>query len=214
MKIINDTVTSEILVTKSRFISTLFNVANEEEVKTYLEQTRKKYFDARHNCYAYILYDPNNQNNIIKKSSDDGEPSGTAGSPILENLVGADLVNVLCVVTRYFGGFLLGTGGLTRAYASACKDCINLAHSKNLIANLYTGYKIVLIINYDIYNKIKKVLETKVYKEIENVFSDKVEMKFLIKVEDLPSFQKEVSNITLGSIDVLPKDNKLFTFSM
>ena len=130
MKTIKEITSSEIIVNKSRFIATLFPISNKEEATKFLEETRKKYFDARHNCYAYIIYDPKESTPIIKKSSDDGEPSGTAGAPILECLEGADLVNVLCVVTRYFGGVLLGTGGLTRAYSSSCKESISKAQQE------------------------------------------------------------------------------------
>ena len=127
MKTITKTISSEIVVTKSKFIGNLFHIETKEDAELLIEQVRKKYFDARHNCFAYVIYDKSSSQ-IIKKSSDDGEPSGTAGAPILECLVGAELVNTLCIVTRYFGGVLLGTGGLTRAYASSCKEKRSVLH--------------------------------------------------------------------------------------
>ena len=180
MKTIKEITSSEIIVNKSRFIATLFPISNKEEATKFLEETRKKYFDARHNCYAYIIYDPKESTPIIKKSSDDGEPSGTAGAPILECLEGADLVNVLCVVTRYFGGILLGTGGLARAYSSSCKESISKAQQEKIITDLYEGYEINLEMTYELYNTVKKVLETKKYKEIRTDFTEKISTKFII----------------------------------
>lgn len=108
---------------RSRFIGLLFPVKDEEEAKEYVNQVKKKYYDARHHCYAYIIgYDA-----MQKKSSDDGEPSGTAGKPILEILETKGLFNVLLVVVRYFGGIKLGTGGLTRAYREAARLCVEEA---------------------------------------------------------------------------------------
>lgn len=105
---------------KSRFIAVVYPVASEEEANGYIEAARKKYWDARHNCYAFVIGD-NNENT---RCSDDGEPSGTAGKPILEVITGRGIHNCLIIVTRYFGGTLLGTGGLVRAYTKASKDAL------------------------------------------------------------------------------------------
>ena len=104
----------------SRFIARLMPVTSEEEAMEYLSMIRKKYYDAKHNCYAMII----GSKMELVRSSDDKEPSGTAGKPILEVLNGANLTNVIAVVTRYFGGTLLGTGGLVRAYSKAVKDAL------------------------------------------------------------------------------------------
>ena len=101
----------EIVEKKSRFIAEVFLVHSEEEAMQYLEQIRKKYWDARHHCWAYVI----GEERVTERCSDDGEPSGTAGKPILEVIRGAGLHNIFVVVTRYFGGTLLGTGGLVRA---------------------------------------------------------------------------------------------------
>ncbi|WP_273061613.1 YigZ family protein [Colibacter massiliensis] len=105
----------EYTVKKSRFIANVFHVTSEEEAQRHLAEIKKKYWDARHNCYAYQLGMPVS----MQKASDDGEPSGTAGKPLLEVLKTGDLTNTLVVVTRYFGGIKLGTGGLIRAYMTA-----------------------------------------------------------------------------------------------
>jgi uncharacterized YigZ family protein len=212
MKTIKEITSSEIIVNKSRFIATLFPISNKEEATKFLEETRKKYFDARHNCFAYIIYDPKESTPLIKKSSDDGEPSGTAGAPILECLEGADLVNVLCVVTRYFGGVLLGTGGLTRAYSSSCKESINKASEEKIIKELHEGYEISLEMTYELYNTVKKVLETKKYKEIRTDFTEKISTKFIISKDDFESTKQELTTISLGLIN-LKHNNELKLFS-
>ena len=113
---------SEIVVTKSKFIGFLGSASSVEQAEEIVTRIRKKYNDARHNCYAYIILDGDS---LIKRSSDDGEPSGTAGKPMLAVMEGAGLVNAVCVVTRYFGGVLLGTGGLVRAYTDAAAGVLS-----------------------------------------------------------------------------------------
>lgn len=103
---------------KSKFIANIFHVENEVEAKNIITKIRKKYYDAKHHVYAYRIYD----GNVIEKFSDDGEPAQTAGKPIIDLLKQKELYNVLIVVTRYFGGILLGTGGLTRAYTRKCNS--------------------------------------------------------------------------------------------
>lgn len=111
---IKNDISAEITEKKSRFIANLFYVENQEQAKNIIKDIKKKYHDARHNCIAYRVLD---SSNIIEKSSDDGEPSGTAGVPMLNILQKNGLYNILVIVTRYFGGVLLGTGGLVRAYS-------------------------------------------------------------------------------------------------
>ncbi|MBR2744306.1 MAG: YigZ family protein [Clostridia bacterium] len=115
---------SEIVEKKSRFIANLFYVESVEEAEEKIKLIKKKYHDARHNCSAYIVC---NNNETIKKANDDGEPSGTAGAPMLDILDKQGIANVLVVVTRYFGGILLGTGGLVRAYSEALKSALENA---------------------------------------------------------------------------------------
>ena len=121
---------------KSRFIAAVYSISSEEEAASYIEAARKKYWDARHNCYAFVIGD----NNEIMRFSDDGEPSGTAGKPILEVIVGRGIHNCLIVVTRYFGGTLLGTGGLVRAYQKSSLDAL----CNSSIAVLTKGSRITL----------------------------------------------------------------------
>lgn len=111
---------AEIIEKKSKFIATLYEANSKEEAERILQDTKKKYYDAKHNCYAYIIQK-------IEKCSDDGEPSGTAGAPLLSLLKSANLTNIIIIVTRYFGGILLGTGGLVRAYTEVAQKAIGNA---------------------------------------------------------------------------------------
>ena len=113
----------ELVINKSRFIGQCFPISSESEALEKLAAIRKQYWDATHNCYAYSV----GQQGEIARFSDDGEPGGTAGMPMMDALRGAGVTNVLCVVTRYFGGILLGTGGLARAYARSCSEAIQAA---------------------------------------------------------------------------------------
>ena len=146
-KTIRNNVTSEIEEKRSKFIANLFYVESVEEAENIIKQIKKKYYDAKHNCYAYIV----NQTQMIKKSGDDGEPSGTAGSPILNVIEKNNLCNVLVVVTRYFGGVLLGVGGLVRAYTESTAKAIEIAD----IIEQEEGYEVELTIRYQELQKFK-----------------------------------------------------------
>ena len=111
---------AEFVEKKSRFIGNIWRVETEEEARAHIEEMKKKHYDARHNCWAFRL-----QTGSVERYSDDGEPQGTAGQPILGVFQREEVTNVLCVVTRYFGGILLGAGGLTRAYAKSAKDALD-----------------------------------------------------------------------------------------
>lgn len=134
---------AEIVVKKSKFIATLYEANSKDEAEKILQDIRKKYFDAKHHCYAYII-------EKIEKCSDDGEPSGTAGAPLLALLKSANLTNVIIIVTRYFGGILLGTGGLVRAYTESAKNAIENAKI------VYKDYGIQFEIEIS-YNNLKEI---------------------------------------------------------
>ena len=120
---INENIESEITVKKSKFICNLIKIEKQEEAEEQIKKIKKKYHDARHNCVAYRVQE---NDTIVEKASDDGEPSGTAGGPMLTILQKNNLCNVLVVVTRYFGGILLGTGGLVRAYSDSIQNALEL----------------------------------------------------------------------------------------
>ena len=147
-KTIKNDKTVEIEEKRSKFIANIFYVENIDEVEKYIRQTKKKYYDARHNCYAYMIRE---ENNVLKKFSDDGEPSGTAGSPILNVIEKNNLCNVLIIVTRYFGGILLGAGGLVRAYTEAATKSVENAE----IVEQELGYELEITIKYQDLEKLK-----------------------------------------------------------
>lgn len=122
--ILENNIQAEITEKKSRFIANLFYVESTDEAEIRIKEIKKKYHDAKHNCFAYLIFE---DGEIYKKFSDDGEPSGTAGAPMMEIIEKENLRNVLVVVTRYFGGILLGTGGLVRAYSDSLKEALSKA---------------------------------------------------------------------------------------
>ncbi len=140
--------TAEIVEKKSKFIANIFYIESVLDAENKIKEIKKKYYDARHNCYAFSVLD---NDTIINRSSDDGEPSGTAGAPMLNLLVKNNLVNVLVVVTRYFGGILLGTGGLVRAYTTATMNVIQ----KCDIVLQEKGEELKVEISYDEFEKFK-----------------------------------------------------------
>ncbi len=148
MKTIVSDVASEIIVNKSRFITNIIKIEDKEDALDKLSKIKDKYSDATHNCYAYITFN-------TKKASDDFEPSGTAGIPILNVLENNDLVNVLCVVTRYFGGIKLGTGGLARAYTNS----VTSALSKAKIKSIDKSVVITISFKYDDLKNIDYILK-------------------------------------------------------
>ncbi len=147
-KTIKQETSSEVIEKKSKFIANLYHVQTEQEAEEIIQKIRKKYYDAKHHCYAYSIMEANG---IVNKMSDDGEPSGTAGSPMLTILQKQELRNVLIVVTRYFGGILLGTGGLVRAYSEATLQAIQKAE----LVEEQRGYELELTINYPELEKIQ-----------------------------------------------------------
>ncbi len=145
---IKENVSASLIEKKSKFIAEIFYVQTEQDVINILKNVKKKYYDAKHHCFAYSILQAGN---IINKLSDDGEPSGTAGSPILNILTKKNIVNVLVVVTRYFGGVLLGTGGLVKAYT----DSTLLALNKTVFVQEVPGVELELILNYANFEKFQ-----------------------------------------------------------
>lgn len=163
--------TYELEIKKSNFISNIYKVSTIEEVNNILLDLKKEYSDATHHCYAYIIND-------IKKSSDDGEPGGTAGIPILQVLEKNNLNYVLCVVIRYFGGIKLGAGGLVRAYTKSISELIK--NSK--IIELIPGYKIEITTTYDEQKKLDYILKDYKY---EKIYNNNILYKIFIPKADL-----------------------------
>lgn len=195
---------TEIEEKKSRFIANIFYVENIKEAEEKLKYIRKKYFDARHHCYAYriIEKDENNNTKIMKeKQSDDGEPSGTAGAPMLSILQRNELVNILVIVTRYFGGTLLGTGGLVRAYSEAVLKAVMEAK----IVRQELGYVLKVVIEYKDLEKFKYYCRKHKIFIIEIVYEKNIICTIEITKEEkiglLGENQKEIQIITNSVIE-------------
>ena len=141
MRTIEERVEAEIIEKKSKFICEIYNVNSKDDVENIIDEVRQKYYDAKHHCFAYRVIE---DGKVLERASDDGEPSGTAGGPMLNLLSKKNLVNVIIIVTRYFGGILLGTGGLIRAYTEASNEAMQKAN----IVEIIEGEKIKLPVSY------------------------------------------------------------------
>jgi len=184
---IEEAVTIELIEKKSRFIGSIYPVTDEKEVSEILSSVRAKYKDAGHHCYGFIV-------GRAEGFSDDGEPQGTAGKPILSTLRGSGLANVLVVVTRYFGGTLLGTGGLVRAYSESAKLAIGNATRMSLVY----GYKLKIQIDYSDLKKLQYLLDQKQIKQLESIFTDKVNITIEIQEDNVPMLEELVRELTNG----------------
>ena len=181
-KTITEKSTGEITEKKSRFIADMFPVTTEEEANMYIEQVRKKYYDARHHCFAYVL----NDDPVVERFSDDGEPSGTAGKPILDVIKGAELKNTLIVVTRYFGGTLLGTGGLVRAYTASSREAV----AASLVVTRTFGYKLIISTDYTGLGKIQYILCKEGIPVLETLYTENVDIVAFVP----DTREKEITN--------------------
>lgn len=180
----------EIVEKKSRFIATVIPAGSEEVVLAFIESVRKKYWDARHHCFAYVI----GERNELQRCSDDGEPSGTAGKPMLEVLLGEEIHNVAVVVTRYFGGTLLGTGGLVRAYSAATKQGL----ASSVIITKILGVKLCISTDYTGLGKIQYILGQRGLQILDSVYTDKVELEALIPEDELAAVKAEITEGTNG----------------
>ncbi len=151
---VTSTVSGEIIEKRSRFIATAFHVESEDEANAVIADMKKKYWDARHNCYAFIV----GIDNELSRFSDDGEPGGTAGRPILEVLKNRALTNTLVVVTRYFGGVLLGTGGLVRAYTDATVAALDEGISSGSLKTMCLMKIVRITTDYNLSGKVQYLL--------------------------------------------------------
>ena len=177
---------------KSRFIATVIPAAEEEEALAFIEAMNKKYWNATHNCFAYVI----GERNEIQRCSDDGEPSGTAGKPMLDVLLGEELHNTAVVVTRYFGGTLLGTGGLVRAYSSAVKAGL----ASSVIITKKQGIKLEIITEYTGLGKIQYILAEKGMTVLDTLYTDKVEMTVLVPAWELEGLKAAIMEGTNGRV--------------
>lgn len=182
--------TGEIVEKKSRFICTVRLVEKEEEAWSFIEEMKKKYWDATHNCYAYSV----GQNREYTRCSDDGEPSGTAGRPMLDVIIGEGIYNVAVVVTRYFGGTLLGTGGLVRAYSKAVQEGL----AKSFIIEKKHGTALEVITDYTGIGKIQYIAGERKLSVLNAEYTDRVVLTLLVPGAKLDLIEKEITEGTNG----------------
>ncbi len=182
MKSIKFNIENEFIIKKSKFITKLYFVTSEIEIKNILDENKTEYKDATHICYAYIL-------NNVERFNDDSEPSGTAGIPILNVLKNNNLNNILCIVIRYFGGIKLGAGGLIRAYCSSVSEALN----KTEIINVVNGKKIELTFSYDDIKKVNHILND--INIVDKQFDENVKYIIIVKEKNVNSLINQLTEL-------------------
>lgn len=202
MKTVYKSGAGEVIEKKSRFIATVVSVNSEMEALEFITKMKKKYWDAAHNCSAFVIGD----NYEIQRFSDDGEPGGTAGKPMLDVLVGNQIHNAAVVVTRYFGGTLLGTGGLVRAYQKAVnaglKQCELLTKQQGLLINIHLDYKDI--------GKIQHVIETMHLHLMNTQYLNEVNFEVIILNKDKELVINKIADVTNGKAAITIFDKVSF----
>lgn len=194
-KTVLNEVKEQVVQKKSKFLCSLIQVKSEEEALEYIQSIKKKYYDANHNCYAYII---GLQEQSIERFHDDKEPSGTAGKPILEVLKGAGLKNVVAVVTRYFGGVLLGTGGLIKAYTESVKTCIEAAS----IYESALCEKIKVDIDYGLLPKFEYLLHKSNQMIYNTMYSEKVVLTLFLNQSLSEKTKNDMLELSNGQCNI------------
>ena len=194
----------EIVEKKSRFIAEVFLVHSEEETMQYLEQVRKKYWDARHHCWAYVI----GEERVTERCSDDGEPQGTAGRPMLDVLLGEELHDTVVVVTRYFGGTLLGTGGLVRAYSGSVQE--GLRHCT--VIEKILGSRLTIETDYNGIGKLQYLLGQRGIQIVDSEYTDVVRTQLLLEKDAVQELREAVTEATSGKAGFEEQENVAFAF--
>lgn len=198
---INERAEAEIVEKKSRFIANVSPISSEEEATNFIAEIKKQHYNARHNCFAYVI----GGDIPIVRFSDDGEPNGTAGKPILDVLLGEKIENAIIVVTRYFGGTLLGTGGLVRAYGKSAKE--GILAGKIVQMDVYT--KVFISVDYSLIGKIQYGVSNNGHIIIDTEYTDLVKFSLYVKSELVDEFIKNIVNIT-NNVANINKENEYF----
>lgn len=183
-----------IIIERSKFICNMKGVSDEQEAKEYIEMLRKRHSLANHSCYAYIADDKG----LIQKFSDAGEPQGTAGLPMLEVLKNKKMYKTVAVVTRYFGGIKLGTGGLTRAYGGSVSECLD----KAVISDMQQAFVYTVERDYEGYSRLLKLLSNPEVCVLETVFDNIVTVRFAVKADSAEQFKLKLVDAFNGKIEI------------
>ncbi len=197
-KVITSNGSGEIVEKKSRFIGNVFRVENASEAEEKIAEISKKYWDARHNCYAYVI----GANSEITKCSDNGEPSGTAGKPILEVINGSGITNVLIIVTRYFGGVLLGTGGLVRAYTQAAQAGLAACE----VGEMVYAQKLTAVVGYNMINNVQYYLGQNDITIADSRYEADVQFDICVRDADVERIKSGLTQKTEGQITFIEGD--------
>ena len=190
---------AEYVEKRSRFIGQVWRVETEEEARARIEESRRRYHDCRHNCWCYAIREGN-----ILRYTDGGEPQGTAGQPMLNVFLKEEVTNAVCVVTRYFGGILLGAGGLTRAYGGTAKLALDAAG----ISRMRLWAVLIVPCSYSLYERMRLLVE-KSGGVVENAdFGADVVLTVLLPSEDVPAFQAAATELSAGTVEVLVEEER------
>ncbi len=198
--------TGEFLDRKSRFIAQLVHVESEEEANAFIESVRKRHYDARHNVPAWTLVDGR------ERQSDDGEPSRTSGMPTLEVLRGAGLKNVCCVVTRYFGGTLLGPGGLVRAYTAATQAAVAAAQDNGQIAEMTSVVAVDTVVPYAMFEQVSRLAEECGAHVAGTDYTDVVTLHLVFRAGEQASFASKMRELMAGREKIEVGDTEFAEF--
>ncbi len=185
----------EFIVNKSRFIGYASPVKTEEEALAYLQSVRQKHKDASHHCYAYVI----GRNAGVMRYSDDGEPGGTAGLPMMEVLKARGVVNCCCVVTRYFGGVLLGAGGLVRAYTQGAAIALNAAQ----VVAMEPTQRYLCEVSYSLWDRVRHALNALPVQLVSSEFTTAVTFSLLVRERDAEALLAELTRLTDGRAEAL-----------
>ncbi len=188
MKTIKDNIRNEIIIKNSKFITLVYYSKNEEDVSNIMSSIKDEYKNASHYCYAYII-------DNVKRSNDDGEPTGTAGIPILNVLEKNNLTNILCIVVRYFGGIKLGAGGLIRAYGKAVRETLKLS----TLVNINKCYMVTIIFDYDDLKEIDFIINKTIV--VNKNFEEQIKYTIMVKENELDIIERlKLFNATIKEI--------------
>lgn len=202
-RIISGSCEAEIEVKKSRFLAVLANCRSEAEAQQLIETVRKRHYDARHNCYAWRI---SGENRTEERQSDDGEPQGTAGKPMLELLRGSGLSDVCAVVTRYFGGTLLGTGGLVRAYSDALREAL----AKAELHTLSEGVRMCVRCDYAAANRVRYLAQQRGFFPEREEFTERCALWYLVPEEACQGFADAVRELSAGAAETERTERVLY----
>ncbi len=198
MDVLIKQVQTELVIKNSRFINELFICDSQSSARDLIKAQKEKYQDATHVCHAFVI----GENAEVLGMSDAGEPSGTAGRPMLDVLKGSGITNIVLTVTRYFGGTLLGTGGLVKAYGDCAKSAVEKAREENAVEELVDKTDFCFSMDYGLFETIKRQIKDFKLYDVQEEYSDSVTLKGKILTEQFDDFSARIKNLSSGKIQL------------